>query len=168
MRAGGQGIVVAGTRVGTVQILENVVEDMIQGIHIGVSNPALAGRESAGEVMIARNVVHSLVPELFNRDRHGIFVGNARSISITETVASLRRTGQKAGKPTRVEGIRIHGILGPYMVVRQSDLRGFDIGVRVVPLESIPAPRIWLVAETMTTKAALEAPPTVERERNVP
>jgi hypothetical protein len=174
LRAGGQGIVVAGTRIGTVQITENVVEDMTQGIHVGVSNPSLAGPEIADEIMISRNVVHSMVPHLYNRDRHGVFVGNGRSISITDTVASLRRTGRpmKQAKQVEVEGIRIHGILGPFLVIRQSSLNGFSVGVRIVPLDPVPASkqRLWLVAETMATGAsmALDAPSSIERERNYP
>jgi hypothetical protein len=174
LRAGGQGIVVAGTRIGTVQIVENVVEDMIQGIHVGVSNPTIAGPEIADEIMIARNVVHSMVPQLFNRDRHAIFVGNARSIIITDTVASLRLIGRpmKERKQVEVEGIRIHGVLGPFLVIRQSSLNGFTIGVRIVPLDPVPVSkqRVWLVAETMATGASktLDAPSSIESERNYP
>jgi hypothetical protein len=32
-----QGVVVAGTRIGTVRVLDNVIEDAVQGIHIGAS-----------------------------------------------------------------------------------------------------------------------------------
>ena len=172
LRSAGQGIVVAGTRVGTVQIRDNLVEGAIQSIHVGVSAAEQPGQESAGAVVIARNVVHALVPVNHDRDRHGIFVGNARSIHVLDTVATLRRLGKPTGDapPTPVEGIRIHGTLGPFLVVRHSSLQGFAIGVRVVPLGAVPKSRVWLVAETMAegSTTALAAPASVDRERNAP
>jgi hypothetical protein len=45
-----------------------------------------------------------------------------------------------------------------------------SVGVRVVQLGTAPAKRVWLVAETMAVGAtsALDAPATVDRERNLP
>jgi hypothetical protein len=171
MLAAGQGIVLGGTHLGTIQILENTVADTIQGIHVGVSTPRLAGPEAIEHVMIARNVVHSLVPQYYDRDRHAIFVGNAGTVHVVDTVATVTRHGGKLIlPPTAVEGIRIHGRLGPFVCVRQSYLDGFTVGVRVAPVGAAPAARMWLVAETLcdhSTKA-LDAPITVDRERNVP
>ncbi len=171
LRAGGQGIVVGGAQVGAVQVRDNLVEGVMQGIHVGVSQASQAGREAADSVLLARNLVRGLVPANYNRDRHGIFVGNARSIHVLETVASLRRLGKPVDRaPTPVEGIRIHGVLGQFLVVRDSSLQGFTVGVRIVPLGPVPASRVWLVAETMAQGAstALDAPPAVDRERNAP
>jgi hypothetical protein len=173
LRAAAQGIVVAGASVGTIQVLDNVVEDAVQGIHVGVSEADAPGRESGESVMLARNVVRVLVPASYGRDRHGVFVGNAKTIHVLDTVASLRRLRLLPGDvpPTPVEGIRIHGELGAFMVVRQASLAGFAVGVRVVPTNAaIPAQRVWLVAETVASGAAtgVAAPQTVERERNAP
>jgi hypothetical protein len=173
LRAAAQGIVVAGNRVGTIQVLDNVVEDAVQGIHVGVSEADTPGRESGESVMLARNVVHSLVPSNYGRDRHAIFVGNAKTIHVLDTVASLRRAGQLLPGTTRtpVEGIRIHGELGAFMVVRQASLSGFAAGVRIVPTNSaVPEQRVWLVAETVATgaTAGVDAPDSVDRVRNAP
>jgi hypothetical protein len=171
MLAAGQGIVVGGTHVGTIQILENTVADTIQGIHVGVSDPKLGGPEAIEHVMIARNVVHALVPQYYDRDRHAIFVGNAGTVHVLDTVATItRRGGKLILSPTAVEGIRVHGQLGPFVCVRQSYLDGFTVGVRVAPVGAPPDRRMWLVAETLcdhSTKA-LDAPASVDRERNVP
>ena len=171
-RAAGQGIVVAGTRVGSVQVVDNVVEDAAQGIHVGVSNADAPGTEIAGDVLLSRNVVHSLVPAAHDRDRHAVFVGNARSIHVESTVATLRRIGPAPlGGPTPVEGIRVHGVLGPFLCVRQTSLRGFGpTGVTIVALGTPPPDRMWLVAETMADGATLgvSAPAAVEQERNRP
>jgi hypothetical protein len=171
MLAAGQGVVVGGTHIGTIQILENTVADTIQGIHVGVSDPRLGGPEAIEHVMIARNVVHALVPQYYDRDRHAIFVGNAGTVHVVDTVATItRRGGKLVLSPTAVEGIRIHGRLGPFVCVRQSYLDGFTVGVRVAPVGAAPDKRMWLVAETLcdhSTKA-LDAPISVDRERNVP
>ncbi len=173
LRAAAQGIVIAGSRVGTVQLLDNIVEDTVQGIHVGVSEADTPGRESGESVMLARNVVRSLVPSNYGRDRHAIFVGNAKTIHVLDTVASLRRVGQLAPNTTRtpVVGIRIHGELGGFMVVRQSSLTSFAVGVKIVPTNApVPEQRVWLVAETVATGATtgVEAPDVVERIRNAP
>lgn len=183
LRAGGQGIVVGGERVGVVQVCGNIVEGFIQGIHVGVSQASQDTRRRVDSVLLARNLVLVAVPLDYNRDRHGIFVGNARSIHVLETVAFLHRlkpvsgpvrapVGRPVAEPvgTPVEGIRIHGELGEFLVVRNSSLHGFTIGVRVVPLDPLPEPRVWLVSETMAQGAntALDAPPAVDRERNAP
>ena len=171
IRAVGQGIVVAGSSVGTARIDGNLVEDTVQGIHVGVSDARMSVRDAADAVVVSRNVVHALVPADYSRDRHGVFVGNARSIHVVDTVATLRRIGTVAtgAKPTEVEGIRIHGVLGPFLTVRQSSLEGFAVGVRVVPLAPVPKTRMWLVAETFAAGAApvLDAPAgLVVSERN--
>jgi len=165
----GQGIVVAGARAETVQVLDNLVEDAVQGIHVGVSDPSTPERELAGEVVVLGNVVHLLVPADYDRDRHAVFVGNARSVHVKDTVAGLTRVG--AGPATLVEAIRIFGQLGPFVVVRQTSLTGFPVGVSVRPLDPIPDPRVWLVAETMAAGGvlAVDAPAQVDSdEHNAP
>ncbi len=169
LRVVGQGIVAGGSRAGTVEIRDNLVEDSVQGIHVGVSDGDPSGREAADTVMITRNVVHALVPSLHDRDRHAVFVGNARSVHVLDTVATLIRLGAIALPFTSpVEAIRIHGELGAFLTVRQSSLRGFRVGVRVVPVGTPPSPRMWLVAETMAAGAttAVDAPAEVQQERN--
>jgi uncharacterized protein (DUF2141 family) len=142
-------------------------------------------------------VIHAFVPSDYKRDRHAVFVGNARSIRIVGTTATLRRTpipprlrpaelegrprpADLAGRPrpaevvfrprvTEVEGIRVHGRFGPFLVIRDSSLSGFTVGVRVVPM-STPGEVTWLVCDTMAEGAgqAVEAPATVAQERNHP
>jgi hypothetical protein len=170
LRSAGQGIVVGGASFGVVRVLDNLVEGTIQGIHVGVSHRDREPR-SMDSVLVARNVVHAHVPATYDRDRHAVFVGNARSVHVLDTVATLRRIpGEGVPSPTRVEGVRVYGMLGPFLAIRQTSLRGFAAGVSVVPLPPVPEARMWLVAETLAegARAALFAPETVDRERNVP
>jgi hypothetical protein len=170
LRSAGQGIVVGGSSATTVRVLDNLVEGAIQGIHVGVSERE-GGRRSIDSVLVAGNVVHALVPASYDRDRHGVFVGNVRSLHVVDTVATLGRIPPEGvPAPTPVEGVRVHGTLGPFVAIRQTSLRGFSTGVRVVPLAPEPTTRMWLVAETLAegATAALVAPAVVDRERNVP
>ncbi len=166
-RVADEGIVVAGTNVGTVELLDNLVEQAIQGIHVAASGPA-AGRESADAVLLSRNVVHSRVPVAHPRARHAVFVGNARSIHVKDTIATLERTG--SGTPNEVDAIRLHGVFGPFVDISQTSVRNFTRGVHIEPLDPVPAPRMWLVSETMADGGVLgaDAPETVEQERNYP
>jgi hypothetical protein len=170
MRAVGQGIVVAGTNVGTVRVDSNLVESAVQGIHIGVSDASPTQQQSVDSVIVTGNVVHSLVPVEYPRDRHGVFVGNCRSTHVLDTIAVLRRLGSApaGATPTSVEGIRVYGVLGPFLCVRQSSLAGFDVGVRVVALPAVPRSRMWLVAETFADGAStvVDAPAVVAQQRN--
>jgi hypothetical protein len=170
LRAAGQGIVVGGSGSTTIRILDNLVEGAIQGIHLGVS-AAGGGVRAIDVAVIARNVVRAVVPATYDRDRHGIFAGNVRSLEIEGNALTLRRiAADGVPAPTAVEGVRVHGLLGPYLSIRRTSLSGFTTGVRVVPLAPVPTPRVWLVAETVAqgAAAALDAPATVDRERNVP
>jgi hypothetical protein len=170
VRAVGQGIVVGGSSaLVTARVVDNLVEGAIQGIHVGVSARDERHR-TIQSVVVARNVVHCAVPVSYDRDRHGIFVGNVRSAHVVDNVCTLRRIGAVQPRPTPVEGVRVHGELGPFLAVRQTSLQGFTVGVRVVPLEPQPTARMWLVAETMADGAetTLIAPPAVDRERNLP
>jgi hypothetical protein len=170
-----QGIVVGGANVGTVEVLDNVVENTIQGIHIGASDARVEGREAVTEVLVSRNVVHVAVPFAHDRERHAIFVGNARSVHVLDTVATLVRPDApilRGERATRVEAVRVFGVLGPYLVVRHTSARGFDTGVRVSPVPPLPnaKQRLWLVGETVASggTAGAVVPPAVVSEHNVP
>ena len=158
VRAGGQGIVVGGSVAELVQVLDNLVEGTVQGIHIGTSGPAL-GREAAGEVLLSRNTIHLVVPVTYTRDRHAVFVGSARTVHVLDTTATLLRTGRvgAVGRgATLVDGIRLFGSFGPFVTVRGSSLTGFGVGVRWTSVEPSPNParRMWKVSETLHTGLA--------------
>lgn len=186
----GQGIVVAGERAGTIVVRDNVVDDAIQGIHVGIATSELVGQEHGTELRIAGNAVHSLVPGAWTDDRHAIYAANFDTIGVTETTATLRRpmeellklflrTTELAGgiqrrlQQTEVTAIRVRGHFGHYMVVRNSSLRDFAVGVHVEPTREW-APNggsqrpLWLVAETALygDQDVVVAPQTVLQQLN--
>ncbi len=200
-----QGIVVGGTHVGTVWILENVVDDAVQGIHVGVSGRAQAARRAglgvriadgglpgppglprpgralpilrlpprppaAQSVVLDGNAVRLFLPGAYKRDRHAVFVGSAHSISVTRTTATVTRTPAPAGtSPQPVEGLRVWGHFGGFLVVRDTSLSGFNVGVRVEPMDT-PSSATWAVTDTFADGAApaVHAPAAVTQERNRP
>jgi hypothetical protein len=165
-----QGIVVGGTRASIVQILDNVVEDAAQGIHVGLSDQT-STRYSAGDVLVRGNVVGVKIPTAYAQDRHAVFVGNADCIHVVGTAAKLTRFG--TGTPTRVEAVKIFSSSGPFMTVRETCTDGFDVGVLVVlpGANLLPKQRMWFVDETMAANGtlALDAPEAVvDGGHNVP
>jgi hypothetical protein len=187
---GSQGIVIGGDDVATVQVLDNLVEGVIRGVHIGTSNakksPGKGPHQSIGEVMVARNIVHLRVPYLHHRDRHAIYVGNAGSVHVLDTVATLERpdapvftANLSAILPTPVEAVRLFGHYGAFVCVRQTSASGFADGVRFTPLGVVPRLHMWLVAETMATGGVTGvnvctaqgnplSPSPIVSERNIP
>ncbi len=87
------GIVVGGASVGTVRVLDNVIDTVTRGIHVGVSRRGAEGDPpvAADVVLISGNVITLFIPAGYKRDRHAVFVGNATSISILDTVATVQR-----------------------------------------------------------------------------
>ena len=171
------GIVVGGTSVGTVRIVDNVIENVARGVHVGVSGRGVTPPPAADVVLISGNVVHLLVPAGHKRDRHAVFVGNARSISILDTIATARRGGTGItplprpggpilGQPGLVVGLPTTGASGTPIAQRPPAV---PTGVRVVPLAA-PGVATWSVTDTLAEGAArgVDAPDTVEQARNRP
>jgi hypothetical protein len=174
-----QGIVVAGTRPVVARIHDNVVADVAQGIHVSASHADVAGDEQVRDVSIRDNEVRCLVPTRYARERHAVFVGNATTVEVAGTLASLVRPDRRivvAGKPTQVEAVRVYGRLGPAMSVRDTRTTDFTVGVRVTPLAPFPAAthRVWRVADTVAAGgthgcvAPTSGSAAVSLARNVP
>jgi hypothetical protein len=156
-----QGIVVGGQVAREARILNNTVKGVIQGIHVGVSHrEASEGpADRAGRVTIVDNAIDVVLPVTHARERHGIFAGNCDSLLIADNLLSLTRVG--VGRTRRVEGIRVWGVLGRMMIVRQNHITGFSVGVRVNPLNFSPTKSQWLVADNVApgSQAAVELTP---------
>lgn len=174
-----QGIVVAGTRPVVARIEDNVVEDAAQGIHVSASHADVAGDEQVRDVTIRDNEIRCRVPARYAHERHAVFVGNATTVAVTGTLASLVRPDRRivvGRQATRVEAIRVYGRLGPAMSVRDTRTTDFTVGVRVTPLAPFPAStrRVWRVADTVAAGATdgCVAPTSgaaaVSQTRNVP
>ena len=146
--AGSQGIVVAGSIARDIQILNNKIWGVLQGIHIGVSHRAepSEGPDMAGTVYIRGNNIGILLSPVV-RDRHGIFVGNCDSLIVQDNFARIKRS--PATSKVSMDGIRIYGHLGRMMIVRQNHLVGSTVGIRVVPLSGDDGTPQWIVTDNV-------------------
>lgn len=182
--SGSVGIEVVGRRADTVRISDNLVEGTVRGIHVGTSDGTMdeGGTDGptlvAREVLITGNVVHLRVPYYYQRHRHAVYVGNARSVQLSETTATLHIPGQPTlrGTATRataaeegwgVEAVRLWGEYGSYVRVRDTNLSGYHVGVRMhavnPPSEQERQHILWLISETLARYAevAVDAPHAV-------
>jgi hypothetical protein len=145
-----QGIVVVGLRAGEVRIDNNVITDFAQGIHVGLSKsgPRTGGNvQQAGRVQIGGNsVVLWIGPGVF-RERHAVFVGNADNILVQGNSLSLARDALSSG--VLVDGVRLFGYFGRYIMVRDNYIPSFGTGIRITPrgTEYTPATRFWRVTD---------------------
>ena len=150
-----QGIVVAGIRAVNVTIARNAVHGAVQGIHVGTSDPRTEAADLADAVTIADNVVTTSLPWTDPGDRHGIFAGNCRSLRVegnrvslwqvtlpgtpADGVATFGNDGEDAIPTPRerrhtMEGIRVDGLVGPMVIIRNNHMEGCSTGVRFYPI----------------------------------
>ncbi|MCC7174007.1 MAG: hypothetical protein IT159_02330 [Bryobacterales bacterium] len=155
-----QGIVVGGLTAGEVRIDGNVITGFAQGIHVGLSKsgPRTGGNvRRAGRVEIRGNSVALWIGPGWFRERHGVFVGNADSILVQANSLALARDPLSAALP--VDGIRIFGYFGRYIMVRDNHIPGFGVGIRITPrgTEYTRSTRFWRVADNAVLSAAQSA-----------
>jgi hypothetical protein len=149
-----QGITVGGRVAGHLRLLNNTIEGTLQGIHVGVSHPAATQdvNDMAEAVTIAGNTINVLLPaDIGKRERHGIFVGNCRSLVLENNHIGLRRLPEADN--IVIDGIRVWGALGNRLMINQNYLlsadgnqkNSFHIGINVNPLQSKPPVAQWVV-----------------------
>ena len=122
-----QGIVIAGSIAENIKITNNTIQNTLQGIHIGLSHheKKLGNPDLIGNLIIQGNTIHISLPNISQRlekTRHGIFVGNCKSLVIENNHISLTR--YKSSTNLRVDGIKVYGILGDRLIICQNHLTG--------------------------------------------
>jgi len=165
-----QGIVIGGSVAKDIRVLNNTIQSVVQGVHIGVSEHATKSGpvDTAGTVKIAANTIAVVLPIQAVRERHGIFVGNCDSVIIQDNHLTVQRFSLT--QATRIDGVRVFGILGRLMIVRQNHLEGVTVGIRVNPVHANPQiTHQWLVADNMVPgpQALIVAPPNVQKINNI-
>lgn len=145
-----QGIVVAGSA-GVVRVTGNVVEQAVQGIHIG----AWADREGPiTSVTLDGNTVVNRIPAGYGSERHAVYVSNSLSTTITNTTAHCVTAG---ATDTGTDAVRVLGDVGPYLRVVGLDAHGYTVGVRVAPRqgpgENGQGSNMWFVGDVLASGA---------------
>jgi hypothetical protein len=148
---GSQGITIGGDEATEVRLINNTIENVLQGIHVGLSQRNDRTRHATRIVTISGNTIFNLLsPVAIKRDRHAIFVGNCESLLIENNQARLSRLPKAEG--LKVDGIRVWGKLGGRALITQNHLasadgnreHSFNIGVNFNPLEQRQDGQLWL------------------------
>ncbi|MDM0001806.1 hypothetical protein QTI24_24575 [Variovorax sp. J22P240] len=132
-----RGIVVAGRLATDVHVEHNFVDSAAQGISLGLS-----GKEDRQPLQIQRAVIShntvrvSLGPRDRNRNRFGIFVGNAVSLLLEGNRVAAEGA---LASTTAMEAIRLTGVYGLHLALRVNHMRGTSIGISFQPLPPLPA-----------------------------
>ncbi len=152
--AAGQGVVIAGSQADEVHILNNKIQGMVQGIHVGLSQPGAARNPiSAGVIQISGNTIQVNLPTSATRDRHGIFVGNCTSVVIENNYLTTQRVNRT--RDLRVEAIRLFGYVDRRAIIRHNHIAGFNVGISFAPLTTpLFKQPLWIVTENVAVQAA--------------
>ena len=133
-----RGIVVAGSQAIEVSIEHNSVINAAQGIAIGLSrNDSPEGKPlSAERATVSFNKVQVALGERDrNRNRFGIFVGNANSLLLEgNRVQAIDANFNKI----LMESIRLNGVFGLHLVVRANHMSDTPTGIRFTPQAPLP------------------------------
>lgn len=148
-----QGIVVAGRTAPDVRILGNTIIGAVQGVHVGLRHVGMARgtHDTAGRVMIHGNKLDIRLPAVGLRDRHAIFVGSAASLLIDNNYATMTAAASVAA-----EAVRVFGVLGRQVILRENHLEGFTIGFIFHPLNN-PADKTvnqWMVVDNVASNTS--------------
>jgi len=157
VEAGSQGIVIGGSNAGDINIINNRIQGVIQGIHVGISHRGVNPRthDSAGIVHIMNNNIEVLLPSYGTRQRHGIFVGNCNSLIIQNNYSSVLRTD--LSRELNIDGIRVHGHTGKMMIIRQNHLVGYTRGIHFWPINDGSGTYQWVITDNMAEGSIKEA-----------
>ncbi|GAB4574771.1 MAG: hypothetical protein Kow0077_22950 [Anaerolineae bacterium] len=168
----GQGIVIGGEVSEDVHIVENTIQTCIQGIHVGLSRSGSRSVQLMAEaVLIANNTVEVAMPTAAVRERHGIFVGNVRSLLLTNNTLKIRRYATTS--QLSIDAIRVWGEWGARVDVlnnhvHNSGSNSFTYGVRMNPLTGGGKQQRWRVAENIASVIVSgEFPSTVTVRDNI-
>ncbi len=163
LSAAGQGIAIGGRAGRDIRIVDNTLDGVIQGVHVGVSHQeaAQSAPDRAELVLISGNTVRVVLPSSATRERHGIFVGNAGSLIVDDNYITVQRVARTVG--LRVEAIRAFGHFGPRAIVRQNHISGATVGIRFEPIGPGLARPQWIVTDNVASGAAqvVEVPAAV-------
>lgn len=150
---GMRGITIAGTKAQDVKILNNYIENVLAGIHIGLSHRAERNvHDRAEAVTIAGNTISITLPrDTGNFERHGIFTGNCRNLAIQDNHINIDRLS--GAERILIEGIKVWGMLGERLLVEKNVIcskddvksKSFSTGIHVQPLTKKTTSQQWLV-----------------------
>ena len=160
-----QGITVGGTVSESVVIRSNRVSGFIQGVHVGLSAPS-PNVSQAERVVIHDNHVGVALGMGATRGRHGIFVGNVRSLSVRGNRLTLSRP--PGAEKMQIDGIRVFGRIGRMAAIRENHLSDFNIGIHFELRGPVAPNPMWMINDNLTEGASqpVVAPNVANKSNN--
>lgn len=152
-------VVVAGNRLPEVRVLDNRITGFVQGVHLALSGGAPRDRRRhlrLFRVHVAGNTIGVLRPETI-RERHGLYVGSVQSATLRDNLievlnATYGADGQLGG--LAIDGIRVHGSLGPLVVIQGNHIAEFTTGIFLRALNfNEAADSVWRLTDNATPGA---------------
>ncbi|ANH80397.1 hypothetical protein A8C56_04830 [Niabella ginsenosidivorans] len=147
-----QGITIGGQTGKDLFINNNIISNVLQGVHVGVSHrTATRNPDTLGNVSITGNSISVFLPRVLGKqDRYGIFIGNCKNALVENNTLYINRS---AGNTSAIDGIRVWGILGPRLMITKNfagaadgnQKSSFDIGININPLQQKPSNAQWVV-----------------------
>lgn len=134
-----RGIVVAGSAARTVTVAHNHVTHAAQGIAVGLSRhdaPDSAPLQVERVQVLHNRVQIGLGERDLQRNRFGIFIGNARSLALDGNQVTL--PDERLGRQLALEAIRLTGAYGLMVRVTGNHSFGTRIGIRFSPVPPLP------------------------------
>ncbi len=140
-----QGIVVGGSFAEEVNIRDNSINDVHQGIHIGFGKgKAVATQAKGGIVRISDNNIRVLLSPT-SREREGIFVGSFSSLFIENNYIEVKKF--KATENLHIDGIKVRGYLGKMAAVRKNHIMEANTTVSFQKLNQIGGKPLHIIAD---------------------
>jgi hypothetical protein len=151
--AASQGVVVGGLVAREVRVLNNSMSRVGQGVHVGLGSRELnLTGQRAGVVTVSGNTIEGWASPASPFERFGIYVSGCESVRVERNDLQVFRPGSVPA--TRVEGVRLRGVLGRVALVRDNQLTSYTVGVAALPAAGpLPPQRRWAITDNVCSGA---------------
>jgi hypothetical protein len=171
---GRQAITCGGRVLANVTVSGNRTDGFVQGVHIGTSRGVEEGL-SAGIVAVEGNNLFLRLPGEDVYAACGLFVGNAETIRIERNTLAWSTT-RGSSKTAFAQGIRVWGLLGPFLAIAENRIDTAPLGIRVKAAKMLTQQQIaksmWVASDNFVPNAAagltLRVPSFMEKRNNKP
>jgi len=143
---GYQGIAIGGSEGENLQIFNNTIGGMIQGIHSGASinDPKKQLTKYIKKISICDNKIELRIPIWYRNQNHGIFVGNVDMCYVKDNTISVERINNISLRSrttlSPTVGIQIFGFHGKMVLISENvvSVSNTDIGIRFCTTGFLP------------------------------
>ncbi len=134
--AGYAGIICAGKKAGDIKIINNNIQGVTEAIRVAISNGGMDVENSSGlqaeTVTISNNRMSLSKPATISIAPRAMMVGNCKHLIVENN--RMIATGIKAETKFYYEGLRVYGVLGRTIIIRQNSLANCITGITITPL----------------------------------